>query len=73
MFTLGNEIATTILLWSQRCYLTEEIGKDKQRQTQERVTEDSLLQTGLSLLCVLWLPSAPSLTHSHALNKHWLS
>lgn len=73
MFTLRNKMAKIILFWSQSCYLTEEIGKDKQRQIQGRVKEDSFLQTGLSHLCVPWLPSAQSRTHSHTLNKHWLN
>lgn len=72
MFTLRNKVARTILFCSQRCYLTEETEKDKQRQTQERGKKDNFLQTGLSRLCV---PGCPlySLTHSHALNKHWLT
>lgn len=53
MFTLRKKAAQTILFWSQGCYLTEEIGRDKQRQTQERGKEDSALQTGLSHLCPL--------------------
>lgn len=62
MFTLRNKVARTILFCSQCCYLTEETEKDKQRQTQERGKEDSFLQTGLSHLCVPWLPSVQSHT-----------
>lgn len=53
MFTLRNKTAKTILFWSQCCYLTEEIGKDKQRQTKESIKDASFLQTGLSHLCPL--------------------
>ena len=35
MFTLGNKIATTIFLWSQCCYLTEETGKEAEANIRE--------------------------------------
>lgn len=72
MFTLRNKTAKTILFWSQCCYLTEEIGKDKQKQTQKRVRTPASCKLGF-LICVS--PGCPQhrASHSPALNKHWLN